>query len=150
MVVRTPISAALMPRLTKLNAEGDEAELTRLYRVATQLVGVIAVPVALVLALFAEQVLWVWLGDATIAHAVAPTLTLFAIGNGIYAYAAFPYYVQFAKGDLKLHVISSGTFLLMYIPLLLWLVKNYGMTGAGYAWIVANLIPFAVWSPVVH
>jgi O-antigen/teichoic acid export membrane protein len=150
MLVSTPIAAALLPRLTKLSAERNETALTHLYRVATQLAGVIAVPAALVLALFSEQVLWVWLGNATIAHVVAPILTLFAIGNGIYAYAAFPYYLQFAKGDLKLHVISSSVFLVIYVPLLLWLVKDYGMKGAGYAWIVANLVPFAAWSPVVH
>jgi len=150
IVISGPISSALLPRLTKLNAEGADTGLIRLYRNATQLVGVIAIPAALVLAFFAEQVLWAWTGDAEIARKAAPVLTLYALGNGILALAAFPYYLQFAKGDLKLHLIGNMLFVVMFIPLLLWATWKYGMVGAGYAWIIANLIPFVIWLPIVH
>jgi O-antigen/teichoic acid export membrane protein len=150
LIISTPISAALLPRLTKLNAEQDETGLIRLYRNATQLVGLVAVPAALVLAYFAEQVLWAWTGDTVAASKAAPVLTLYAIGNGLLALAAFPYYLQFAKGDLRLHVIGNALFLVIFIPLLIWAVNSYGMVGAGYAWIVANLLPFFVWLPFVH
>lgn len=150
MVISGPISGALLPRLTKLNAEGDEAGLIRLYRNATQMVAVIAIPAALVLAFFPEPVLWAWTGNAEIAHKVAPVLTLYALGNGILALAAFPYYLQFAKGDLKLHLIGNVLFVAIFIPLLFWATGKYGMIGAGYAWITANLLPFIVWLPFVH
>jgi len=150
MVISGPISGALLPRLTKLNAAGDEAGLIRLYRNSTQLVGVIAIPAALVLAFFAEQVLWAWTGNADIARKAAPVLTLYALGNGTLALAAFPYYLQFAKGDLKLHLISNAFFIVMFIPMLLWATWKYGMVGAGYAWMIANLLPFVIWLPIVH
>ena len=150
MVISGPISSALLPRLTKLNAEGDEAGLIRLYRNSTQLVGVIGIPAALVLAFFAEQVLWAWTGDAEIALKAAPVLSLYALGNGILALAAFPYYLQVAKGDLKLHLIGNALFVAIFIPLLLWATGKYGMVGAGYAWIIANLLPFIIWLPIVH
>lgn len=150
LVISTPISGALMPRMTKLNAEGDEAGLIRLYRNATQLVGIAAVPAALVLAFFPEQVLWAWTGDPVVTSKAAPVLTLYAFGNGLLALAAFPYYLQFAKGDLRLHMIGNALFVMIFIPLLIWAANNYGMVGAGYAWIIANLLPFVVWLPIVH
>ena len=75
-LISGPVSVALQPRLTKLSAEGDEDGLIRLYRNATQLVGVIGIPAALVLAFFSQQVLWAWTGDAEIAARAAPVLTL--------------------------------------------------------------------------
>lgn len=150
MVISGPISAALLPRLTKLAAEGDEAGLIRLYRNATQLVGVIAIPAALVLAFFAEQVLWAWTGDAAIARSAAPVLTLYALGNGILALGAFPYYLQFAKGDLTLHLIGNALFVLLLIPALVWATWQYGVIGAGYAWLGANSVYFLIWVPKVH
>lgn len=150
LVISAPISGALLPRMTKLNAEQDEVGLIRLYRNATQLVGVAAIPAALVLAFFPEQVLWVWTGDAVAASKAAPVLTLYAIGNGLLALASFPYYLQFAKGDLRLHVIGNALFVVIFIPLLIWAVNGYGMVGAGYAWMIANLLPFVVWLPIVH
>jgi O-antigen/teichoic acid export membrane protein len=150
MVISGPISSALLPRLTKLSAKGDDAGLISLYHNATQLVSVIAIPAALVLAFFAEQVLWAWTGDAEIARKAAPVLMLYALGNGILALGAFPYYLQFAKGDLKLHIIGNALFVLLLIPSLIYATLQYGVIGAGYAWLSANTIYFLVWVPIVH
>jgi O-antigen/teichoic acid export membrane protein len=150
MVISGPISGALLPRMSKLAAAGDDAGLIRLYGNATQLVGVIAIPAALMLAFFAEQVLWAWTGDADIARTAAPVLSLYALGNGILALGAFPYYLQVAKGDLRLHMIGNGLFVVLLIPALIWATMHHGATGAGWAWLGANAVYFLVWVPKVH
>jgi O-antigen/teichoic acid export membrane protein len=150
MMISGPISGALMPRMARLQAEGNEAGLISLYRNATQMVAVIAIPACLVLAFFAEQVLWVWTGDAHAAAQAAPVLRLYALGNGFLAVAAFPYYLQFAKGDLTLHLIGNIIFMVLLIPSLVWATWQYGVIGAGYAWLGANAIYFFAWVPQVH
>ena len=150
MMISGPISGALLPRMARLQAEGDEAGLIALYRNATQMVAVIAIPACLVLAFFAEQVLWIWTGDAHAAMQAAPVLRLYALGNGFLAIAAFPYYLQFAKGDLKLHLIGNAVFVLLLIPSLVWATLTYGAVGAGYAWLGSNAIYFLLWVPKVH
>lgn len=150
MMISGPISGALMPRMARLQAEGDEAGLIALYRNATQIVAVIAIPACLVLAFFAEQVLWIWTGDAHAATQAAPVLRLYALGNGFLAIAAFPYYLQFAKGDLKLHLIGNALFVLLLIPALVWATWQYGVIGAGYAWLGVNSVYFLIWVPKVH
>ncbi|MCV2369881.1 oligosaccharide flippase family protein [Roseateles oligotrophus] len=150
MVISGPISVALVPRLTCLFAAKDEAGLIALYRNATQLVTVIAVPATLVLAIFSEQVLWAWTGNAEIASKAAPVLTLYALGNGFLVLAAFPYYLQFAKGDLKLHLVGNALFVLILIPSVIWAATAFGMIGAGWAWLGANFLSFLFWVPVVH
>ena len=150
LVVSGPISGALLPRITKMSAEGDVNGLILLYRQATQLMGIVAIPSALVLAFFAEQVLWAWTGDQEILSKGPPILALYALGNGILSLAAFPYYLQFAKGDLKLHLIGSSLFVVLLIPALLWATGEYGMAGAGYAWIATNALYFIFWVPIVH
>jgi O-antigen/teichoic acid export membrane protein len=150
MVISGPVSGALLPRMTKLNAEGKETDLIQLYRSATQMVAIFVIPAAFIMGFFSEQVLWAWTGDVDFAHKASPVLTLYAIGNGVLALAAFPYYLQFAKGDLKLHLIGNALFVIIFIPLLILAVRHNGMVGAGYAWLIANLIPFIVWLPLVH
>lgn len=150
MIVSGPISGALMPRMARLQAEGQHEELIALYRKATQLVTVVAVPTALVLAFFAPQVLWAWTGDAALVSKAAPALTLYAVGYGFLAVGAFPYYLQYAKGDLKLHLIGNALFVVVLIPSVIWGANNYGMTGAGWAWLVSNVVYFLVWTPLVH
>lgn len=149
-LLSSPITSAILPRLTRLHAEGDRDGLNRLYRSATQLVVVITLPVVLVLAFFPAQVLTAWTGRTDVATHAAPVLTLYAVGNGILALAAFPYFLQVAHGELRLHLIGNLLFVLIFVPLLLLAVTRFGMIGAGYAWIISNLLPFVAWLPIVH
>ncbi len=150
LLISTPISGALLPRLTKLSAEGNLSELFNLYRNSTQLIGVVAIPTALVMSFFPEKVLWAWTGDAEIILNAPVVLSLYALGNGILALGAFPYYLQYARGDLKLHLIGSSIFLVILIPALIWCTTKYGISGAGYAWVGTNAFYFFFWVPTVH
>ncbi len=146
----SPVTSAILPRLTKLNAQQDEHRISVLYRDATQLVAVITVPIVLVLVCFPVQVLTAWTGQVDIANQAAPVLRLYAVGNGVLAMAGFPYLLQVARGDLSLHLIGNLIFAAAFVPLLVFGVTSYGVVGAGVAWIVANLLPFVVWLPIVH
>jgi O-antigen/teichoic acid export membrane protein len=149
-MLSSPISAALLPRMTRLVAAGQDMEMFRIYREATELVTTMVVPTSMVLALFAEKVLWAWTGDASVAAKAAPVLRLYAAGNGVLALAAFPYYLQYAKGDLKLHLIGNALFVIFLIPALVWATLHFGVQGAGWAWLGANAAYFLIWVPRVH
>lgn len=150
LLVSGPVSIALLPRMTNLAARNDEAALTRIYRSSTQLICAVSVSVSLIMSLFAKQVLWAWTGDSAIVDTVAPALTLYALGNGVLSVSAFPYYLQYSKGNLTLHVIGNLLFLLFEIPAVLVFTQRYGMIGAGVVWFAANSLYFLLWIPVVH
>ena len=145
-----PISAAILPRMARLEAEGNHASLIRVYRLATQFVAVIAGSAAATIALCSESLLWAWTGDAVLAREAAPILTLYALGNGIMAVAAFPYYLQYAKGDLRLHLIGNAIFVVLLIPAVVMAANKFGGIGAGYVWLVMNALLFVAWLPLVH
>lgn len=150
MIVNGPIGTTIMPRMAKLEAEGDHKGLIQTYRRSTQLVAIIAGAASVTLAFCAEPFLLVWTNDIILAHQAAPILRLYTIGNGILAVSAFPYYLQYAKGNLKLHVIGSSIFVVLLIPSIIWAVSHYGGIGAGYTWLILNMICFISWLPVIH
>jgi O-antigen/teichoic acid export membrane protein len=150
LVIGGPVSAAIMPRMSKMEAESDHVGLIKLYRNSTQLVCVLAIPVACTLAIFAEQILWAWTGDPVAAQSAAPIMKLYVLGNAVLVVGAFPYYLQYAKGDLQLHLIGSGLLTLILIPSMVWATINYGAIGAGWAWLVSHTVGFLLWIPVVH
>lgn len=150
MMLGGPVSSAIMPRMAKLEAEGDHQGLIRIYRQATQLVAVLAGSAAITIAFCAEPLLLAWTGDRELAQRAAPVLTLYALGNGVLAVSAFPYYLQYAKGDLRLHLIGNALFVVLLLPLIIWGASRYGAIGAGYAWLGMNLLTFVAWLPFVH
>lgn len=150
MIVSSPISSAIMPRMTRLHAEGKKDELIAVYRQSTQIVTVTAIPIALLLIFFAPQILWAWTGDASLIKSAAPVLSLYSIGYAFLAISAFPYYLQYAKGMLKYHMIGSFIFLGILVPSIIWAASRYGIVGAGWAWLISNIIYFVFWMPVIH
>ncbi len=150
MMVSGPISTAIMPRMAKLEAEGEYEQVVLVYRKATQFVAIIAGSVSIIMCLYAEPLLFAWTGDSILAQKAAPILGLYAIGNGVLAVSAFPYYLQYAKGDLRLHLIGNAIFVVLLIPLIIWAANNYGGVGAGWVWLGMNLLAFVAWLPIIH
>lgn len=149
-VIAGPVGTVLQPRLASLSASGDERELLAVYRAATQLVVVLVAPAALVLAAFPKQVLWTWSGNEDFASQAATILSLYAIGNGLMAFGALPFYLQFAKGALRLHLIGSILFACAFVPLCIWGAVARGPVGAGVALIVVASLFLVIWVPRIH
>jgi O-antigen/teichoic acid export membrane protein len=145
-----PISIPLLPRLTRLNAANEDSEFVSLYRKSTRLICAIVIPPALVLIFFPREVLFAWTGKLAISQEAFNALRFYSIGNAVLAISAFAYYLQYSKGNLRLHLFGSALFLIILIPLLLFLTKRCGVSGAGYAWAIVNILYFSVWVPWVH
>lgn len=150
MVISGPVSIALMPRLARLNAEGKRDEMIQTYRNATQLVSVVAGSAAIVIAFNAELLLFAWTGDQELASQAAPILRLYAIGNGFLAVGAFPYYLQYALGNLRYHLIGNAVMVVVLIPGIIAAATYYGGVGAGWVWLGVNGLYLLAWVGFVH
>ncbi|MFT4059307.1 MAG: oligosaccharide flippase family protein [Legionella sp.] len=150
MLFSAPFSMVLMPRMAKMNAENNEQEMLKLYRQATRFVASITIPASLVLALFPEQILWLWTNNLVVSQKTALVLRLYALGNAALAFTTFPYYIQYAHGTMKLHLIGNTCFAALLIPAIIWATSHYGMNGAAWVWFVANISFFSIWSAFIH
>ena len=150
MAISGPVSSALMPRMARLEAEQDRRGLVDVYRRSTQLVVAVSASASITLALGAHALLYAWTGDHLLASHASPVLVPYALGNGILAVSAFPYYLQYAKGNLRMHLIGNLLFVVLLIPLIVWAAGAYGGVGAGYVWLLTNALYLLAWTPLVH
>ena len=144
------VSQALMPRLTQLAEQPGPGPFLSLYRSATQWTVTVGGPLTLCLALFAEPLLLAWTGNAAFAARYAPVLALYAAGNGFAALAVFPYCIQYARGNLRLHVWGNLVFALVLVPTVLHVARVHGAIGSGWVWALSNAAFFVFWTPLVH
>jgi len=150
MLLAGPITNAVMPRITYMQARGDAKGAINLYRLATQIVSAIVIPSSLMLGFFPYEILLIWTGDAVAAKSAYKVLTLYAIGNGFLVIGCLPLLLQYAKGEIKLHVIGNIVYVFVLIPFLIYGTTHFGLVGAGWAWLGANAFSFLVWTAVVH
>jgi O-antigen/teichoic acid export membrane protein len=150
LVITGPISAAIMPRMARLHAEGEHEEIIRLYRQSTQWVSVLAGSAAITLVFCAKPLLFLWSGNLELAENAAPILQLYAAGNGLLAVAAFPYYLQYARGNLRYHLLGNAVMVTILVPSIVYTASRYGSIGAGWVWVSVNGLYLLTWLGYVH
>lgn len=150
MQFSSPLSQAILPRMTSLLSNNKEKEMLALYRKGTQFVSIVIFSVVGIVGYFSYELLYSWSDDIEAATWAAPILCWYAIGNGLLAIGAFQYYLQFAHGNLKYHIRMNTIFPIISLPIVFFAVVNYGALGAGIAWTVVQFIGFLLWPPFVH
>ena len=150
LIVSAPVANAVMQKMAELEAKNHHNQLIETYRQTTQLVAVFSGSVAIAMAVLPRQILYLWTADMNAVVNASLIFALYAIGNGILSLASFPFYLQYAKGDLKLHVIGNIAFVILYIPGIIFASIGWGGIGAGYIWVAMNLLSLFIWLPFVH
>jgi O-antigen/teichoic acid export membrane protein len=135
----TPVTQAVYPVMVEQVAAGDEAKLAGTFHRAAQLLTAILSPIGLVLALFSRPLLFAWTGDAVLADATAPLVSLLAIGTLANTLLQLPYFAQLAYGWTGLALRINIGAVLILIPAILWLVPKWGGLAAAGLWALLNL-----------
>ncbi len=150
MVINGPISSAITPYLARLHASSAIKEMSEVYLRTTRIVATFGIAVTLSMVFGSEQLIYAWSGNIDISNHSAKILTLYAAGNGFMILASFPYYLQYAHGNLRLHFIGNLIFASGLLPIIIFSAKHFGGIGAGYCWLTINALYFFFWVPIVH
>lgn len=146
----TPIVQTIVPRMTMLIAQGNNIASLAIYRNATQATSAFIWPVVGVVSFFSTELIYAWTGDQDAASWAGPVLSWFALGSAFVAISAFQHSLQYANGEMKLHVLSSSVTAALQVPVLAWAAVTYGALGVAQAWFWLRIISFAVWPAVIH
>jgi O-antigen/teichoic acid export membrane protein len=145
-----PLNQVLQPRMTMLLSASRHAELLGLYQQATQLVAAVFFAIGGVMALFAEPLLLAWTGDAIASRVAAPVLFWYGLANATIGLLLLPFLLQFAHGQLRLHVIGNVLLVMLLLPMMIVGAIRFGGAGTGAALLFANMVFVVFWVPQVH
>jgi len=144
------IYAAVFPRLSRLVAGELSGELVRTYHKCAQLTSALVIPAGLTLALFARELLTLYVHDPAIVDPAAPLLRLLVIGNIFLSLMLLPLALQLAYGWVKLSLYKNIVAVAIFVPLLWIMVSRYGPIGAASVWIVLTAGYFLIEVPIMH
>lgn len=150
LVLAPPLNQVIQPRLNILVERGEEDALTELYRLVSQLAAIAFTGLGGGVAFFAEPLLRIWSGSDEVAHMAAPVLFWYGLGNAIVGILVLPFMLQFARGQLRLHVLGNLILLVTLVPTLSYAARYWGGSGAGRVFFISNLLFLFLWVPLVH
>jgi O-antigen/teichoic acid export membrane protein len=149
-MIVAPVFNTIFPRFSALVAAHDEETLKRLYHRCTQLMAVLVLPLATVLALFSTDILQLWTGNDEIARNAGPIASVLVIGTAINGLMNLPYALQLAYGwtsiGLRINVFLTVTL----VPAVWILASHYGAIGAASVWTGLNCIYIVIGVPLTH
>jgi O-antigen/teichoic acid export membrane protein len=148
--IASPIFSALFPRFTQGVAEGKEADLVLLYHKGCQLMSVIVVPGWIIVALFSKELLSLWIRNLFIVKNTYLLVSLIITGTAFNSIMLLPLALQLAHGWTKLSFYKNVVSVILFIPMLIWLIKHYGSAGAAVAWIALNAGYILIEVPLMH
>lgn len=133
-----PINTAFFPRFSQLAVTGDTRELARLYHQGCQLVSVALLPVAVILAFYAGDFLYLWTTSPGIAEQSGAILSLLALGTALNGLMGLPAALQFAHGWTRLVIVFNSIAVLLLAPMIYFMSIRYGGIGAAGVWLALN------------
>lgn len=148
--VSGPLNQAVLPRMTSYFVKGERDQLFALYLFSSQMMTALVASVGLVMAMYPAELLFAWTNDAGLAMWSTPILRWYALGYAVLALGALQYLLQFAHGQLRLHVIGASLSVVVQLPLIYIAATHYGALGAAIAWFGFRTLFLLSWSPVVH
>src|SRR5258706_12425491 len=137
-----PVYAAMLPRMTELEARGERTFSESLFEKGGQLMAVLIIPFSLFMATFAEQIVFLWTRDAQAAAELRWVVALLTVGTMISGILQVPLAIQVATGKLRPIFLLNVCGALLMVPLLLFLTSWVGIIGAGGAWLALNIVVF--------
>ncbi len=133
-----PVSSGLFPRLSQLVVIDDQEGIKQLYHRGCQLMSVLILPAAIVVALFSRELLLLWTQNPTIARQTYLLLSLLVVGTALNGLNSLPYALQLAHGWTKLAFYSNVIAVILLVPLIFMLTTRFGVVGAASVWVILN------------
>jgi O-antigen/teichoic acid export membrane protein len=150
VVISTPIADAIKPRMVSLFEKNKISELITIYRNSSRLISVLSFTLFGLVAFYSYEVLYLWSGNEEAARWGAEILFWYSLGSGMLMLSYFQFYLQFAYGNLKYHVIGSSFFGAFQIVVMIIATIKFHAIGAAIAWFWLQLIFIVVWPAFIH
>jgi O-antigen/teichoic acid export membrane protein len=132
-VIAGTVAAVLLPASSTLGGAGNTSRLALLFGRSVKYAALTTVPVFMLLAVFASDLLVVWLGP-TAAGRSAPVLRVLTVGAASQVLAVIPGSIVQGIGrpDIvaKFYLLETP----LYLAALWWLTRTAGIMGAATAW----------------
>lgn len=149
-IVTGSVGSAYFPKFSQLVALGDNEKIKFVYHQSCQVMSVLLIPTALVIAFFSYDILLLWTRNERIAGNSYILLSLVAIGTGLNGLMHLPYFIQLANGLTKLTFWQNIIAIVLLVPFMIFATRHYGAVGGALTWVILNLFYILVGMQVMN
>ena len=128
-----PMYMSIFPHFAKLVHDQDIEKLKKDFHFYTKLLCTILLPFSAIVFFAAEEILWLWTKDKTLAYSAAPILQIMIIGTTLNALITPVHTLLLAYNRVRFMLYSHLTACILMFPLTLFLVHKFGVKGGAFS-----------------
>lgn len=141
-IIPGALTAVLFPRFAQ-DIVRDGKDAWTLFRKAIGAVFLATLPIALAIALFAQELLTLWVGAQFALHS-APILQVFSLGIVITCLAHLPYTAIQSANRARVTALVHCGLISVFVPLSWLLTQRLGLIGAVTTWLMRVIVDAAL------
>lgn len=145
LLLSSPFSIALLPRLVALNTKGDAIGFAFLFKQSAEFIVNLLMPVIVFLIMMSKFLLFFWTGDGSFANQYWSVVSIYSVGNLFLVISAHAYYLLYAKNMLRQHIYMNVISCVLIVPAYIILAMKYGCVGTAFIWLMYNVLVFLFW-----
>lgn len=148
-LISSPVAAAIFPNLSRFSAL-DPPRAIELFHRGTQ---IIAIPVAALgvgLIFFSHEIIFAWTGSEITTQHVAKIAAVLTLANAVNSILQMSYYLEMAHGRTRLINYVNILAVIILIPSIIVLARQFGAIGAASCWLALNLCYLFITTPLIN
>jgi O-antigen/teichoic acid export membrane protein len=149
-VLITPMFNTIFPRFSSLVAAGDEKSLLAMYHGSTQVMSVMILPAAAIIAFFSPEIMLLWTGSPEVANNTASIVSILVAGTALNGLMNLPFALQLSYGWTRIGLAINAFFIVTLVPAIVLMTRHYGAAGAATVWLGLNSVYMIIGVPLTH
>ena len=145
-----PIFSSIYPRFTQLAALHDQQKLKELYHKGCQFMAVLILPFAVVVAFFSNEIILLWSQSQITTEKTYLLVSILICGTALNVLMHLPHAMQLAFGWTKLLFYKNLLYVIILVPLIIYMTIHYGAIGAASVWLLLNVGSVLFEIPIMH
>ena len=137
-----PVMAAVFPLFSMYVSQNNNELIGNSFHKYSFLITIISAPISLCLFLYSIPLVDLWIGKLLIAESINYVLKMLVLGSFFLCLQLTPFYLALANGHTKINLYTGIFGLTVVVPFIIYSVKNYGMIGATFPWVLVNICTF--------
>ena len=149
-MIASPLQTIALPKFNALESQGRHSELKTYYYKIIKWMAVLLMPAGFAIMAFSNDILLLWTRNASLAAQTSPILQVVTLGYAFNGVASIFYLYTLAKGNTRYGFYQNLASIVVILPLLIILTKQYGALGAASCWLIYNTMMLVISLPVFH
>lgn len=139
LMIAVPLSQAVLPRLIELVSKGDTLGFVKVYHQGAQLMSALMAPWALLIVLYAAEIVFLWSGDLGLAGNTRYLIQALVLGTFLNCLMWIPYQGMVANDWTSLSLVANVVAVILLFPSIIVVTLYFGAIGAAWIWVTLNV-----------